>query len=364
MSSFSLGISKNQEYSRDLSIPKSCDANLQKIFPGIVSFDIKMKNILRDLLKISPSNSPVLILGETGTGKELIAKAIHSHSGRPKNKLIAINCSAIPENILEAELFGYEKGAFTGADRTRPGIFDSLEGGTLFLDEIGDMPLRLQVKLLRVIQEKKYMSLGGRVEKTINIRFIAATNKDLEQEVQEKKFRSDLFYRLNVLPLYIPPLRERKSDIPLLIEFFINSFMVNNGKKILFELKKEVLDIFSEYSWPGNIRELCNFVERLCLMKDSGVVSEKDIPMEIKKEMSRYTISKRPITVKQSNHIEINLPETGIDLDVHLEEIGSFYIKEALLRTQNNKKEAAKLLSLNRTTLVERIKKRRLTGKW
>lgn len=342
---------------------KDLNTKLKKCFPGIIFCDEKMEKVLKDLQKIAPSSSPVLILGETGTGKELIAKAVHKSSGRVKNNLITINCSAIPENILEAELFGYEKGAFTGADRTRSGILDSLEGGTLFLDEIGDMPLRIQAKLLRVLQEKKYRPLGGGLEKTVDVRFIAATNKDLEQEVKEKRFRSDLFYRLNVLPLKIPSLRERKKDIPLLFEYFLDSFRKKN--KVSIKIKEEVSNFFCHYSWPGNVRELYNFVERICLMKEEGLVSSEDIPPEMKREIlfSKETEAHSDILKGVFNH-EINLPESGFDLDAHLNNIANAFIKEALKRTQNNKKEAAKLLALKRTTLIERIKKRVEGGGW
>ena len=333
---------------------------LQGNFPEVIFSDEKMVSLLRSLEKISPSSSPVLILGETGTGKELIAKAVHEHSGRSENKMIPINCSAMPENILEAELFGYEKGAFTGADQSRSGILGSLEGGTLFLDEIGDMPLNLQAKLLRLLQEKKYRPLGSRSEKQVDVRFVAATNKNLAEEVKLGRFRSDLFYRLNVLPVRVPSLRERKKDIGLLLQYFLDSFNKKNRTKVSFH--SDLLKIFSEYAWPGNVRELYNFVERLSLLKGSGVVSEADLPCDMKKEISSFALSFESV-FSSKNSLRISLPENGFNLDAYLDEISLLYIKEALERTQNNKKEAARLLSLKRTTLVERIKKKVEEGK-
>lgn len=359
MDSFKPDTSKiAQNLQSEISL-KDFSQYLQMRFPDIVFRDEKMVKVLGDVEKISPSDSPVLILGETGTGKEVIAKAIHTHSGRVSKQLVPINCSAIPENILEAELFGYEKGAFTGADRSRAGILDGLNGGTLFLDEIGDMPLRLQVKLLRVLQEKKYRPLGSQKEKEVDVRFIAATHKDLDHEVKEKRFRADLFYRLNVLPICIPSLRERTSDIPCLLKQFVHEYCIKNQVKI--DLTPEVIRSFVSYSWPGNVRELHNFVERICLMRGSGLIEKKDLPGELTKESAQgHSVDLQSFEDTST----LYFPESGIDLDAYLERVSSLYIKEALSRTQNNKKEAARLLSLNRTTLVERIKKRMELGTW
>lgn len=361
MSSFCAEPSKKEKLSR--ASKEDFASSLKEVFPEIIFHDEKMYELLLSVQKIAPSSSPVLIEGETGTGKELIARAIHTHSGRCHKKMIPINCSAIPENILEAELFGYEKGAFTGADSKKPGILESLEGGTLFLDEIADMPLSLQVKLLRVLQEKKYMPLGSRVEKEVDIRFVAATNKPLEEEVKEGRFRSDLFYRLNVFPLCIPSLRERKKDIPCLTEFFLSLFQEKNQVKL--ELDERVKECFSKYSWPGNVRELCNLVERISLLKGEGLITAEDLPKEIKLEVEKNKRQKISSSEKYNSCGSFpSIPQEGLNLDAHLEEISQFYMKEALKITANNKKEAAKLLGLNRTTLVERIKKKIEQGKW
>ena len=353
-------LKENEEESKISSPPD--DFNYLKYFPEIISDSKELKEILRLLVKVAPSNSPILILGETGTGKELIAKAIHKNSNRPKDKFVTINCSAIPDNLFESELFGYMKGAFTGADKSTPGILESVDGGTLFLDEIGDMPLNLQVKLLRVLQEKKYTPVGSRVEAKTDIRFIAATNKNLEEEIKKKKFRLDLYYRLNVLPIRIPPLRQRKGDIPLLFNYFCHMFLKKNKKNIKFNIDKDFSKIFNDYTWPGNIRELYNISERLCLIKEENNLSLDDLPIEIKQET--LSSNQEPTTKDDyySQLIKLKIPENGFDLDKLLEKIGHYYINEALTRTGNNKKKAAELLSLNRTTLLERLKKKALAA--
>lgn len=339
----------------------SDEFNHQKYFPEIISNDKKLKETLRLLLKIAPSDSPILILGETGTGKDLIARAIHNNSNRPKDKLVTINCSAIPDNLFESELFGYMKGAFTGADKKTAGILESIDGGTLFLDEIGDMPLHLQVKLLRVLQEKKYTPIGSRVEVKTDIRFIAATNKNLEEEIKEKKFRLDLYYRLNVLPIKISPLRKRKEDIPLLFKYFSDILLLKNKKKLKLKLGTDVLKIFTNYSWPGNIRELYNLSERLCLIKEDENISVEDLPIEIRKESNSKD---RKFFANESHFnqlMQLKIPEDGFNLGKLLEEISHHYIDAALKKTGNNKKKAAELLSLNRTTLLERLKKKSMS---
>ena len=361
MSSFYVDASIKETKSQ--KAPFASKFSIKEVFSEIIFHDEKMYALLEAVEKIAPSSGPVLILGETGTGKELVARAIHAHSGRAGKKMIPINCSAIPENILEAELFGYEKGAFTGADTKKLGILDSLHGGTLFLDEIADMPFNLQAKLLRVLQEKKYMPLGSRVEKEMDVRFVAATNKSLEEEVKMGRFRADLYYRLNVFPLYVPSLRERKKDILLLLNFFLKLFQEKN--KVQLEIKEEVKEFFFRYSWPGNVRELSNLVERVCLLKGEGLISEEDLPEEIKKEMTSTKKQKNSFNIEESYlYKEKEFPREGFELDSHLEEISHFYMKEALKITGNNKKEAAKLLGLNRTTLMERIKKKTEQNKW
>jgi transcriptional regulator with PAS, ATPase and Fis domain len=307
--------------------------------------------ILNAIVKIASSDSSVLIFGESGTGKELIARAIHRLSQRSGNKLISINCSAIPLSLMEAELFGYEKGAFTGADRRRIGYLGTANMGSLFLDEIGDMPLGIQSKILRVIQEKRYNSLGNNSDKHCDVRFIAATNKNLEEEIRLKRFRLDLYYRLNVFPIHIPPLRERKEDIEMLINQHLETLKTKNKTTDSCILDKSALKILKEYHWPGNIRQLQNVIERLYLLKPSGHIELKDFPSDI------FTIQKKYKTTCDS---DILLPEEGVNLNIIIENIENQYITQALQRTGNNKNQASKLLGLNRTTLVEKLKKKGL----
>ncbi len=309
--------------------------------------------------KVAPSSSTVLILGESGTGKEVLAKYIHFCSKR-KGPFIAVNCAAIPEDLLEAELFGFEKGAFTGAVKSKPGKFELAEGGTIFLDEIGDLSPKLQAKLLRVLQEKQVERLGGEKPIKVNVRILAATNKDLEKEVKEGRFREDLFFRLNVIPIKLPPLRERKEDIPLLAEFFIKKICAREGipeKK----LHPDTIKMLTEYTWPGNIRELENFIERLVILCDSEEISPEDLNLG--------PLQENFLTQKISSHTEvhisegINLPrltEAGIELPTILREVEIFYLKKALELAKGVKSKAAKLLGLNRTTFLEKLKKYKL----
>jgi len=301
-----------------------------------------------------------LILGESGTGKEILAKYIHSCSNR-KGPFIAVNCAAIPEDLLEAELFGYEKGAFTGAIKSKPGKFELAEGGTIFLDEIGDLSLKLQAKLLRVLQEKKIERLGGEKSIKINVRILAATNKDLEKEVREGRFREDLFFRLNVIPLKLPPLRERKEDIPLLAEFFIKKICEREGIPYK-KLHPDTIKILTEYSWPGNIRELENFIERLVILCDKEEITPEDLNIGPIKEI--FLIKKEVEKTKNiSSQKLFHLPpltESGINLPQILKEIEVFYLKEALKISNGVKSKAAKMLGLNRTTFLEKLKKYKL----
>ncbi|RKX63055.1 MAG: sigma-54-dependent Fis family transcriptional regulator, partial [Thermodesulfobacteriota bacterium] len=237
----------------------------------------QMKKIYELAKKVAPSSSTILILGESGTGKEVLAKYIHFCSKR-KGPFVTINCAAIPEELLEAELFGYEKGAFTGAIKSKPGKFEIANKGTLFLDEIGDLSLKLQAKLLRVIQEKQVERLGSDHSIKVDVRILAATNKDLEKEVQEGRFREDLFFRLNVIPIKLPPLRERKEDIPLLTQFFLKRICEREGieeKKFTSQAIKALLN----YPWPGNIRELENFIERVVILSENNIIGIEDLSL-------------------------------------------------------------------------------------
>ncbi|MBA5851724.1 sigma 54-interacting transcriptional regulator [Clostridium sp. cel8] len=252
-------------------------------FDSIIGNSGSLKECLIVADKASKSTSTVLIRGESGTGKELIAKAIHNNSNRKNEPFIRINCAAIPENLFESELFGYEKGAFTGAVKSKPGKFELADGGTIFLDEIGDMPLSMQVKILRVLQEREFESVGGLVTHKVDVRIIAATNKNLEEMLKQNKFREDLYYRLNVISILLPPLRDRKEDINLLVEHFIKKISKKLNKKV-YKIDKKSLNYLREYHWPGNIRELENIIERAINMCDGDTIHSNDLPFFIKGE--------------------------------------------------------------------------------
>ncbi len=280
--------------------------------------------------KVAPYETTVLITGESGTGKELVARSLHRFSKNDKNPFIAINCAAIPENLLESELFGYEKGAFTGADKTKAGLMEIAGEGTIFLDEIGELSMALQVKLLRVLQEKEFLRLGGVKPIKFKARIIAATNKNLENEVKEKHFREDLYYRLSVYPIHIPPLREHKEDIPELIKYFFNKL-----KQPQELITSESIKLLTKYNWPGNIRELENIIERLLILSQGKQITPEIIPIHI----------------RESNINFHELPSSGLSL----EELEKNLIIQALAKAGNNKTEAAKLLGITRRTLYSRM---------
>lgn len=318
--------------------------------------NVKMQKVYELAKKVAKSSSNVLILGESGTGKEVLAKYIHFCSER-KGPFVAVNCAAIPEELLEAELFGYEKGAFTGAIKNKPGKFEIAHKGTLFLDEVGELSPKLQAKLLRVIQEKQVERLGGEVPIKVDVRILSATNKNLEREVKEGRFREDLYFRLNVIPIEIPPLRERKEDLKLLTQFFLKKFCEREGleEKVF---SSEVWKVWLNYHWPGNIRELQNLVERLVILTDGKEITLKDLPS--------FLLEKK-VELKETKEINekfyfTNFPlkefdEEGIDLNEVLREIEKYYLKKALEFSQGVKTKAAKLLKLNRTTFIEKLKK-------
>ncbi len=253
-------------------------------FEKIVGRSEKMKEIFRLIKNVANGDATVLITGESGTGKELVARAIHNLSQRAKKLFVPVNCAAIPENLLESELFGYEKGAFTGAFERHLGKFELADGGTIFLDEISAMPLAMQAKLLRVLQERMIDRVGGSNQIVINVRVISATNLDLKNEVENKKFRSDLFYRLNVIPINIPALRERADDVPLLINYFLDKFNKEFGKKIK-GFDKDAMKVLMSYAWPGNVRELENLIERLVVLSTRDIITKEKLPQEISKKM-------------------------------------------------------------------------------
>lgn len=317
-------------------------------FENIIGQSEAITDVLSMIERVAQTDSTILITGESGTGKELIAKALHYNSLRAEEPFIPINCGAIPAELLESELFGHVKGAFTGAIANRTGRFELAEDGTLFLDEIGDMSPALQVKLLRVLQERRFEPVGGTKTVEANVRVIAATNVDLEAAVEQGRFREDLFYRLNVIPIRIPALRERKSDISLLFHHFMNHFNRTRNRQ-LQGISPEALAVLSEYAWPGNIRELENLVERLSILKGTGIVDVIDLP-------ERYR--KAPVT--NLDPARVDIPENGVDFNTAVDSYENALIMRALEKTGWNRNQAALLLKLNRTTLVEKIKKKGL----
>ncbi|NGZ07851.1 MAG: sigma-54-dependent Fis family transcriptional regulator [Nitrospira sp. LK70] len=306
-----------------------------------------IQQVMEFVRKVADSDSTVMIQGESGTGKELVARMLHFNSLRKDRPLVPVNCGAIPENLLESELFGHEKGAFTGAIHARMGRFELANGGTIFLDEIGEMSLPLQVKLLRVLQEREFERVGGNRTIHVDVRIVAATNQDLEMLIEEKRFRKDLFYRLNVIPIVIPPLRERRSDIPLLIDHFLTRFNQTKHTEVSGPAP-DALRRLTEYDWPGNIRELENMVERLVVLKKDGLLSLGDLPEKI---------SRRPPSPELTEQF-IRFGEDGINLSREVEQYEKHLIMEALRKANGVTSRAAQLLHLNRTTLVEKLKRK------
>jgi DNA-binding NtrC family response regulator len=318
---------------------------------GLVGGSPAIRAVFDTLVRVAPSNSSVLIQGESGTGKELIAQAVHRLSRRALGPLVAVNCAAIPEQLLESELFGHVKGAFTGASQSRSGRFRMADGGTIFLDEIGEMPLPLQGKLLRVLQERTVEPVGGSKSEPADFRLIAATNKDLEAQVAKGAFRGDLFYRLNVVPLVLPPLRERRGDVPLLAAHFLARH--NAGKERPLAFSQEAIDALERHLWPGNVRELENLVERLVVLKGEGEIGAADLPGPIRNAKTAAAAG-----TENGSEIPTALPPGGVDLYKVLADLEDRLIREALERSGGNKNQAAKILGLNRTTLVEKLRKK------
>jgi DNA-binding NtrC family response regulator len=306
--------------------------------PNVVARSAKMQEVLATVDRVAPTNSTVLLGGESGVGKDLIARAIHEKSRRAAGPFIKINSTAIPENLLESELFGYEKGAFTGATASKPGKFELADKGTLFLDEIGDVPPATQVKLLRVLQEREFERLGGTRTVKVDVRLIAATNRDLREALEQGTFREDLYYRLNVVPIDIAPLRQRKEDIPDLVNLFISSFAGDSGKPVE-GITPEAMQILVNYHWPGNVRELQNIIERACALAKGTVLKVEDIHLDV-----------RP--ARAANETGNFLPE-GMTLEQWEDEM----IRESLRRANGNKSQAARLLGLSRNALRYRLSK-------
>ena len=316
--------------------------------------------------------STVLIQGESGTGKELVAKAIHLNSPRGGNNFVPVNCAAIPDDLLESELFGYTKGAFTGATMAKIGRIEYANGGSLFLDEIGDMKPTLQAKLLRVLQEREFEPVGGLKPIPVDVRIIAATHRNLEEMVAEGRFREDLYYRLSVIPVNIPPLRERTGDIPLLIDHFIRA-LGRNRKKPLVGFDLVAMRALAAFPWRGNVRELENLVQHMTILHGGSQVGYTDLPEKFRNGAPLPADQVPPATGVDLTRPEQNLlfatttaapeehwPETGIDFNALVNDFETQLIVQALKLTQGNKKEAARLLNLKRTTLLEKIKKKEL----
>jgi len=314
-------------------------------FANIIGQSKSMLDVFAMIKKIAMSDaSTVIIQGESGTGKDLVAKVIHYQSSRADRPLMEINCTALPETLIESELFGFEKGAFTDAKSMKKGLFELSDGGTIFLDEIGDMKLTTQAKLLKVIENKTFKRIGGIRDIEVNVRVIAATNKDLEQEVKKGNFREDLFYRLKVIPIYLPPLRERAEDIPLLSKYFINHFN-KDFKKNVKGFTKETEKCYLQYHWPGNVRELKNIIERAMILEDEEYILPEHLPIEL--------TSNEALTSRNVQSVNIKIPLGGINI----EEVEKELISQALEMTKGNQTRAAKLLNLTRDALRYRMQK-------
>ena len=325
-------LSRKAIQKKDFTLSKQYER--QYDFSSIIGDSTSIKKIISEVQKIANTRSNVLLLGETGTGKELIGKAIHFNSNRVDKPFIPINCSAIPENLLESELFGHVKGSFTGAVTSKKGLFEEANGGTIFLDEIGDLSLGLQSKLLRVLEDQEVRPVGGVKSSKVNLRFICATNKDIEEEVKEGKFREDLLYRINVITIRLPPLRERREDIELLASYFIKKYSVELGKTIK-DIENGALGILSRYHWPGNIRELQNIIERAILLSEDEIIRGEHIPERIRLEES---------FIQNSANKQLSVEE---------------YFKEFVQKFQNEytEKQLADMLGITRKSLWEKRKR-------
>lgn len=317
-------------------------------FSNIVGNSVALRRVLDLVEKVADSDSTVLITGESGTGKELIARAIHERSPRAKKNLVAVNCGAVPEELLESELFGHVRGAFTNAVNHREGRFATADSGTLFLDEIGDMKANLQIKLLRVLQERNFEPVGSSKTRDVDVRVIAATNQNLNDAMREKRFREDLYYRLHVIPIELPPLRERRDDIPALLFHFLERARTA-GRSRLEGISHDALELLCDYAWPGNVRELENLVERLVVVRNTGLIRSEDLPAPIGANASPG-ISAPRVSLK------------GLSFSEEVNRFESNLILQALEHTRWNKQRAAQLLGMNRTTLMDKIKRKGLVS--
>ena len=333
--------------------------------PKLVGQSKPMRQISRMVDQVAPSDATVLILGESGTGKEVIARNIHLRSGRRDKPFVPINCGAIPPDLLESELFGHEKGAFTGAFTARQGRFEMAQGGTIFLDEIGDMSLHMQVKLLRVLQERSFERVGSNRSIETDVRVLAATHRDLEERIRGGEFREDLFYRLNVFPIHVPALRERPGDIPVLVEEL--SRRIDEAGRGSVRLTADAVSALSRHHWPGNVRELANLIERLGILNPYGSVDVADLPPQFRDEGWLSEFQARPAVAGNGADAilapepvtagDVDWDEGGIDLKTFLSDLETRLIRDALDASDGVVAQAAKLLSLRRTTLVEKLRK-------
>jgi two-component system response regulator PilR (NtrC family) len=317
-------------------------------FNNIIGKSPRMQAIFTLIERIARTSSTVLIHGESGTGKELIARAIHFASPRATRRFLSINCGALPENLLESELFGHERGAFTGAVRDKKGLFQEADRGTLFLDEIGEMTPTMQVKLLRALQEKVVRKVGGNEEEAVDVRIIAATNQDLETRITTGDFREDLYYRINVLPIHLPPLRQRREDIPLLVEFFLQKYC-KQMELPPKQISVEAMQMLESYDWPGNVRELENLIERALALSHAETITTRDLPVHL-------------LTHRKVNSELIELPEEGLDLENYLEGIRIQLMQQALDRTGGVQTQAAELLGMSFRSFRYYAKKGGLKG--
>lgn len=313
-------------------------------FMGMIGKSREMQKVYATVRKVADTLTNVMILGESGTGKELVARAIHENSDRKKKPFVAINCGGIPETLLESELFGYVKGAFTGAYADRPGLFEVANGGVIFLDEIGELPVILQVKLLRAVQEKTFRRVGGSEDIRVDVRIISATNQDLFQRVKEGAFREDLYYRLNVIPIPMPPLRKRKEDIPILVRYFTEKYSRQFGKEI-GKISSYALELLMEYQFPGNVRELENIIERSVALETSNIILPENLVI---------AGNEKTDVVRA---FDLELPDEGINLDAEMASIERRLIEKALQKARGTKTKAAQLLNMTRDALNYRIEK-------
>ncbi len=335
-----------QEAPRPSIVPTVASLFPPKSMAGVVGQAPSLVDVYKVLDKVADTDCTVLITGESGTGKELVARAVHSASSRRDRPFVAVNCGAIPEALLESELFGHARGAFTGAHAAQRGRIAQAENGTLFLDEIGELPLPLQVKLLRVLQTREYSPVGDARVLSANVRIVAATNANLETAISQRAFREDLYYRLNVIQVVVPPLRARREDIPMLVDYFLARVGERAGRRGI-DVSPSAQQLLFTYDWPGNVRELENAIERAALLCRNGTIQPKDLPARV-------------LSLPSEERAPANLTDAGVNLRAAVESFENNLIRQALEKTQWNKNRAAKLLGLNRTTLVEMLKRKRI----